>query len=273
MYLLFDIGGSKMRVASSLDGRKFNPPQIAETQKDFKKGIADLKSLISSVSKGRKIKAVAGGIPGFFDKKKEKIKGSAPNISGWINKPLVQEIKKITKSPVYLENDADLVGLGEAIYGAGRGYSSVAYFTASTGVGGGLIVNGKIDPSITRSEPGHQIIDMKNILTLEDLVAGRSIEKKYHKKPYEILDKKFWDNLAEILAVGVQNTIVHWSPDVVVIGGSMMKKIGIKIPRVQYYLQRSMKISRNDLPFPKIRKATLGDFGGLYGALVRVKQK
>lgn len=273
MYILFDIGGSKMRVAASHDGKKFNPPQIVKTQKDFKKGIADFKSLILNASKGRKIKAVAGGIPGFFDTKKEKIMGSAPNISGWINKPFAQEIKKVTKSPVYLENDADLVGLGEAIYGAGRGYSNVAYFTVSTGVGGGLIINGKIDASISRTEPGEQIIDFKNKITLENLVAGRSIEKKYHKKPYEILDKKFWDHLAEILAVGVQNTIVHWSPDVVVIGGSMMKKIGIKIPRVQYYLKQSMKISHNDLPFPKIKKATLGDFGGLYGALVRVKQK
>ena len=260
-----------MRVAVSPDGKKFNPPQIIKTP--AQNGMKVFLSLIKSVAHGKKIKAVAGGLPGYFDKEQTKILGSAPNIKSWIKKPLAQEIKKIAKSPVYLENDADLVGLGEAVYGAGRGYSNVAYFTISTGVGGGKIINGKIDPGISRTEPGKQILDMKRNLTLENLISGRSIRKKYHKKPYEILDKKFWDAMAEILAVGVQNTIVHWSPDVVVIGGSMMKKIGIKIPRVEFYLKRVMKVSHVDLPFPKIKKAALGDFGGLYGAMVRVKQK
>lgn len=273
MYILFDIGGSKMRIAVSRTGKKLDQIKIFKTPKNFKEGISIFLKTVPLLTKGKKVKAVAGGMPGYLDLKRAKVLGSAPNIKNWINKPIAAEIKKITKSPVYLENDADLVGLGEAIYGAGRGYANVAYLTISTGVGGGKIINGKIDSSISRTEPGAQVIDFKNKTTLEDLIAGRSIEKKYHKKPYEILDKKFWDNLAEILAAGVQNTILHWSPDVVVIGGSMMKKIGISIPRVQYHLKLLKKVSENDLPLPKIKKATLGDFGGLYGALVRVKQK
>lgn len=273
MYILFDIGGSKIRIAASYTGRKIDAIEIFKTPKNFREGVEIFRRNIPLLAQGKKIKGVAGGAPGYFDKNKTKILGSAPNTKNWIKKPLIKEIQKITKSPVYLENDADLVGLGEAIYGAGRGYGIVAYLTVSTGVGGGRIANGKIDPATSRSEPGHQVLDMKNNLTLEDLVAGRSVEKRYHKKPYEILDKNFWDKLAKILAVGVQNTLVHWNPDVVVIGGSMMKKIGIKVPRVQYHLKKVMKISHNSLPFPKIKKAALGDFGGLYGALALLKQR
>lgn len=273
MYILFDIGGSKIRIAASYQGKKIDVIEVLKTPKNFKEGISIFKKTIPDLAKGKKIHAVAGGVPGFFDRKKEKIIGCAPNISGWVNKPLAKEIKKITKSPVYLENDADLVGLGEAFYGAGRGHLNIAYFTVSTGVGGGLITNGKISPSIKITEPGKQIIDLKNNLTLENLVSGRAIEKKYRKKPYEILDKKFWGHLAEILAVGVQNTIAHWSPDLVIIGGSMMKKIGIKVPQVEFHLKNILKKTKTDLLIPKIKKATLGDLGGLYGALIRVKQK
>ncbi|MBI3589740.1 MAG: ROK family protein [Candidatus Liptonbacteria bacterium] len=271
MYILFDIGGSKMRVASSSDGRKFNRPQIAKTPKNFREGMRVFKELVELASSGKKIKATAGGIPGYFDKDKTKILGCAPNIKHWVKKPLKSEIQKITKSRVFLENDSDLVGLGEAIYGAGKGYPIVAYLTVSTGVGGGRIINGKIDSGRLGTEPGNQYIDFKNKKDLEDLIAGRSVTKKYHKKPYQILDARFWDKMAEILAYGVNNTIVHWSPDVVVIGGSMMKKIGIKIPRVEIHLKKIMRAFPDNLP--KIKKATLGDFGGLYGALARIKQR
>jgi len=271
MYILFDIGGSKMRVAASSDLKKFSEPLIVKTHKNFKEGMRAFATLVKSASHGKKIKATAGGLPGYFDKGKNKILGCAPNLNGWIKKPIRKEIQKITKSPVYLENDSDLVGLGEAVSGGGRGYRIVAYLTVSTGVGGGRIISGKIDTGRFGSEPGNQYIDYKNKKDLEDLIGGRSVEKKYHKKPYEILDKKFWDKMAEILAYGVSNTIVHWSPDVVVIGGSMMKKIGIKIPRVEFYLKKIMRAFPNDIP--RIKKATLGDFGGLYGAMARIRQK
>ena len=271
MYILFDIGGSKMRVASSSDLKKFSEPLIVKTPKNFKEGMRAFATLVKSVSRGKKIKVVAGGIPGYFDAEKTKIKGCAPNLKSLIKKPLKKEIQKITKSPVYLENDSDLVGLGEAVSGAGRGYEIVAYLTVSTGVGGGRIINGKIDTYANGFEPGNQYIDYKNKKDLQDLIGGRSVEKKYHKKPYEILDKKFWDKMAEILAYGVNNTIIHWSPDVVVVGGSMMKKIGIKIPHVEFHLKKIMRAFPNDLP--KIKKATLGDFGGLYGAIARIRQE
>ncbi len=164
-----------------------------------------------------------------------------------------------------------MVGLGEANYGAGRGKDIVVYMTISTGVGGVRIVKGNVDESAMGFEPGHQIIDPDNTLCptcdgndLEAYVSGTSIEKRFGKKPYEIQDDAVWDELAKFLAYGLHNTIMHWSPDIIVLGGSMMKEVGIPLPAVRTHLSGIMKIFPT---LPQIEKAELADFGGLYGAL------
>ena len=178
-------------------------------------------------------------------------------------------MRKIFHAPVFLENDAALAGLGEAVFGAGKGKKIVAYLTISTGVGGCRIVDGKIDENSQGFEPGHQIIfSDKNIITLENLVSGTAIEKKYGKKPYEIFDVKIWNNVANNLAYGLHNVAVLWSPDIIILGGSMMKKIGIPVERVKFHLSKILNI------FPKpplIKKSKLGDLAGLYGALAHLK--
>lgn len=303
MHLLFDIGGTKTRVALSTDLKKIGVLEIIPTPKNFKDGIAVLERAVLKIASGKKInpptfprgiklrgkdfdythsflpqsggvfgkgeriKAICGGVAGPLDKNKTKLI-NAPNLQGWINKPLKKELEKIFGATVYLNNDADLAGLGEAVFGAGKNKNIVVYMTISTGVGGTRIVNGKIDKSAMGFEPGHQIIPCCNengkIMSLENCVSGAAFRKRYQKEPYEILDNAVWDKTAESLAYGLNNTIVHWSPDVIVLGGSMMKKIGISVPRAAFYLKNINKI------FPKpplIKKAVLKDLGGLYGAM------
>lgn len=270
MYLLFDIGGTKMRIAFSSDGKGFGEPMIISTPQDFRKGILLFKEAASELSGGRKIKAVAGGIAGPLDREKTMLVNS-PHVSGWIKKPLKKELEKAIKAPVYIENDSAMVGLGEAVYGKGKGRRVVVYMTISTGVGGSRIINGRIDESAMGFEPGHQIIDPSGALCpecksvpgyLERYISGSAIERRYREKAYKISDPAVWEEVAQFLAYGLNNTIVHWSPDVVILGGSVAKKIPLS--RVRFHLRRIMKIFPK---IPPIEKAVLGDFGGLYGAL------
>jgi len=210
---------------------------------------------------------------------------TVPNLQGWNYKPLKKELEKGTGAPLFIENDTAIVGLGEATAGAGKGCSIVVYITISTGVGGARIVDGKIDKSAFGFEIGHQIIDAgggfekesergalgarKGYMDLEKHISGKAVEKRFGKKPYEILDPEIWDEEARLLAFGLNNTIVHWSPDIVVLGGSMMKEIGIPIERVRHHLKEIMAIFPE---LPKIGKAALGDIGGLHGALVFLRQ-
>lgn len=276
MYILFDIGGTKMRVVSA-DRKKFlTEPVIVNTPKDFGEGIETLKNIINNLSGGAPIEAIVGGIAGPLDPERTKLIKS-PNLSGWVDHNIKEALAGAFNVPVSIENDAALVGLGEANYGAGRGNPIVVYLTISTGVGGVRIVNGTIDENALGFEPGHQIIDPDNTLCptcegndLEAYVSGTAIEKRLGKKPYEIHDDAVWDELAKYLAYGLANTTVHWSPDVIVLGGSMMKEVGIPVPAVKKYLTEILKIFPK---IPEIKKAELADFGGLYGALSYARLK
>jgi len=257
-----------MRLAVSENGNGLDRVLILPTPRKFNDGMALFKKTAKELVNGKKIKAVLGGIAGPLDENKTMIL-NAPNLRGWSKKPLVKELQKIFKAPVFLENDAALAGLGEAVFGAGKGKKIVAYLTISTGVGGCRIVDGKIDENSQGFEPGHQIMSLENkMITLENLASGTAIEKRYGKKPYEIFDAKVWDNVAKDLAYGLHNVAVLWSPDIIILGGSMMKKIGIPVERVKLNLSKILKI------FPKpplIKKSKLGDLAGLYGALARIK--
>lgn len=158
MYLLFDIGGTNIRLAISKDGKTFGNPKIFSTPKSFNDGMRFIKKEALEISGGKKIKAVAGGIAGHLDKNKTKLAGS-PNLPAWVGKPLKRALEDSFGAPVVLENDASVVGLGEAVFGAGKGKSIVAYITVSTGIGGARIVDGRIDKSSSGFEPWHQIIN------------------------------------------------------------------------------------------------------------------
>jgi len=277
MFLLFDIGGTKMRLAVSKDGKSFDEPKIVDTPQDFNAGMSLFQKISMELSGGGKIKAVAGGIAGPLDRGKTKLINS-PNLPRWVDKPLKETLQKTLKTPVHLENDAAIVGLGEAVNGAGKGEEIVAYITVSTGIGGARIVDGRIDRNIFGFEPGHQIIDPTGTLCpicgsaghLEGHLSGVALEARYHKKPYEITDNQVWEEEAKWLAYGLNNTAVYWSPSVIVLGGSMITKSpGISIERVSYHLKKTLTIFPER---PRLAKAELGDIGGLYGALEILKQ-
>jgi len=271
MYLLFDIGGTKTRVAFSPDGENFEDPEIFSTTENFEDGIAEIKEAAEKVSKGRDVKAACGGIAGSLNKNKTKTL-VLPNIKTWEKKLLAEELKKALGIPVFLENDSALVGLGEAVYGAGKGKEIVAYITVSTGVGGVRIVNGKIDANRWGFEPGHQIINFSKedgVKSISKYISGKWIEKRYGKKPKDIEDEKIWSEISEVLAYGVHNVIVFWSPDVVILGGSIMNAPGILLKKVESSLKENMKIFPE---YSEIKKAALGDFGGLWGALAYIKE-
>lgn len=275
MYILFDIGGTKMRVVAADRDKFIGEPVVVSTPKDFNEGLDTLKRIIDNLAEkfapeDRAITAIVGGIAGPIDKDQTMLVKS-PNLSGWVGHDIKNALHNTYRVPVNLENDAAMVGLGETHFGPGRGKAIVVYLTISTGVGGARFVDGKIDRSAMGFEPGHQIIDPDNSLCptcegndLEAYVSGTSIEKRFRVKPYEIHDPAVWDELAKYLAYGINNTIVYWSPDIVIVGGSMMREVGIPLDAVRKYLAEILKIYPN---IPPIEKAELGDFGGLYGAL------
>lgn len=276
-YALFDIGGTKTRVAISQDLKSFSEKLKFDTPKSFDEGIAAIHEAIASLTSDP-IEALGGGIRGPLNGAKTGIIREDV-LTDWVEQPLAEALGKPYQAPVFLENDTATVGLGEAHFGAGKEGKIVVYHTVSTGVGGVKIENGRLDQASIGFEPGHQILDIDNsvfadgtVHTLENLVSGAALEKRRGVKPYEIpQDDPVWPELARYLAMGLRNTIVYWSPDTIVLGGSMI----IGDPRIMLAdIQReTAKIVEGLVPCPKIVDATLSDEGGLYGAMVLIEQR
>lgn len=269
MYIVFDVGGTKTRIARSDDGKTFTDPLYFDTPQHGDEGIKLMIEHIEQLSDGEQIKSIAGGIAGVFnDDHSELIQ--APHLPGWQFRPLKTPLEKAFECPVHFENDTNIVGLGEATAGAGRNYPIVVYITISTGVGGSRIVNGHLDVARVGFEPGHQILNHNTGETFEQLVSGSANATRYQTKITEIPEEA-WKVIAKQTAAGIYNTVLHWSPDVVVLGGSMITKpIGISMKDILFELDQLPKIFPT---FPDIKKATLGDFGGLYGGLAYLANK
>ncbi|OGY82649.1 MAG: hypothetical protein A3F54_00260 [Candidatus Kerfeldbacteria bacterium RIFCSPHIGHO2_12_FULL_48_17] len=275
MYILYDIGGTNMRLAALKDLQTFGEAVHIKTPQNFDEAMKQFSQTALKLADGEKIFGVAGGVPGALNHDKNSLYHS-PNLTGWDGKPFQKVLSHaLGGAKIFMENDTDMIGLGEAAFGAGKGRNIVVYMTVSTGVGGSRIVNGKIDPAFWGQEPGQQIIDPSDRLydpgTLENYVSGGGVERIYGKPAYEITDAAVWDELAKWLAYGLHNSIVHWSPEIIILGGSMMtKQPGISLDAVRGHLRKIMKI------FPELPELTLvglGDEGGFYGSMQYLQVK
>jgi predicted NBD/HSP70 family sugar kinase len=278
MYILFDIGGTKTRVAASDDLRSYGDPIKFDTPLMFQEGMEAVMKAIDTLSGGKRIDAIAGGIRGPLNHEKTSIV-SEKKLLDWVGRSIVGALNARYHAPVYLENDTAIVGLGEAVRGAGKGYDIVAYHTVSTGVGGARFVHGALDTVSVGFEPGHQELDIDRSLlghnvahTLENLVSGTALEKRRGVKPYEVpQDDAVWDELAHYLAHGIKNTIVYWSPDVIVLGGSMI----VGDPRIfrDDIVRHTEEVLDGLVQCPPIVDAILKDEGGLHGAMVLIESQ
>jgi len=267
--LVFDIGATKTRIGVSRDGRTVSSWKIISTDKNYQPGVTSVIEAGRILLNGKKPNKIVGGFAGPLDQKKRRpIDSQLPK---WIGCPLAADLERGFGTPVRLENDAALNGLGEATVGAGKKFGIVGFLTISTGVNGVRIVDGTIDRTTYGFELRHILLadTNKKLITLDQAISGRAIEKKYGQQPHDILDQKVWSAVEQGLAQALTNIALLWSPEVMVIGGAMLKRPGIRLPEVQKYMRR---LWPKVLPMPKVVRGTLGDLSGLYGALALARQ-
>jgi predicted NBD/HSP70 family sugar kinase len=265
MYILIDIGGTKTRVAITEHREAFHEPVVFPTPQDFEEWIVQLKEAASSLSQGRKIHGVVSGVPGTLTETGTII--MTPNLPDWKEKPIKERLEKLFDCPAILQNDTALVGLGEAVFGAGKDHPIVAYITISTGVNGVRIVDGNIDRNTYGFEIGHTIIDIEGHRDVESLIGGGALEKRFGKPSHEVHDVALWEKINHYAGIFGANTTMYWSPSIIVYGGPVMNDLHIEIieKEAKQFLKRYPKA-------PIFIRGTLKDFGGLYGALALSKK-
>lgn len=265
--LIFDVGGTRSRIALVENGvmgeiRHFDTDESAA-------GFARMLQEMEEVVGDRTLHAVAGGLAGQFEGKEGRLI-LARNIPNWIGNKVIERMERLFRCPVYIENDVIMGGLGEAHYGAGVKDGVMAYFTVSTGVNGVRIVDGDVDRTIARYELGYQVIAGVDgrPQSLEWLTGGHDFEQRRGRKPREVRDSSVWAVEARNLALGMYNTILFWSPDVIVFNGSMMRDIDLKL------VQRELDELGLVMPkWPRLEYSKLGDKAGLHGSLVILAQR
>jgi glucokinase len=270
MHIIADVGGTKMRLARVSIGEPFGEPVIIQTPPSYQQALSAFVEIARRLAGSERIETIAVGVPFSFSRKDPTLAKST-NLPDWSGKRFDTDLASALHAQVRMENDVALVGLGEAMHGAGRGASIVMYMTVSTGVNGVRIVDKRIDPSAQGFETGDQFISIDPPRRLAEMISGHSIQERFGMNPRELgKDHVVWSELANILAFGLCNGISHWSPDRVVLGGSMFNDIGIPIDEAR---QRVTALLNNFMLTPEIVHASLGDLGGLWGALALLDQE
>ena len=180
MKLGIEIGGSKLQLALGVQ-----EGDICERRKlvvDPARGAAGIRQQIEQalpeLLRGRPILKTGVGFGGPVDWKTGKICRSH-QIEGWSEFDLGGWLRQLTGAPVLVDNDANVAALGEAVCGAGVGFNPVFYVTLGSGVGGGLVVDGKIYHGAKpgESEIGHVRLDWKGT-TVEARFSGWAVDAK-----------------------------------------------------------------------------------------------
>ncbi len=197
------------------------------------------------------------------------------HVEGWVQYPLVANLRALVGSPVVMDNDANVGALGEARYGAGRGFDPLFYMTLSTGIGGGIVTNGQIyrGADSYAGEIGHMNIvpDGPACLCgsngcLERMCCGLWLERDYGKSAHELLlDEQFVRPYVVHLARGLKAALMLLNPARIVIGGGISKTGDHLFVPLREELNRQMtawsRARRDVVP------AHLQDDSVLYGCL------
>lgn len=269
MYIGIDIGGTLTRVAR---GEKDKIQERVEfSTKGFEATIDLICDIVKKISTD-KTKGIGVSIAGPYDFNK-KILLNPPNLpdqESWQNKNLSKIIGERTEIETTASHDASVAALAEYKYGAGQGKNPLLYYTVSTGIGSGLIVNGSVFHGITNPEGGHQILNIKGTPhpgapagDLESLSSGSALKRLYNEKPVESEGTPEWYEALHWLSIGITNSILHFSPEVVVIGGGMTKHEQIFFEPLEKYLRTTL----TEVPFVPVLPAKLDQDVGLIGAI------
>lgn len=260
MLIAVDTGGTKTLVASfESDGQIHNKIkfQTPRQESEYVKMVVETIKLLSLNST---IDAVSIAIPGVI---RDDIIVWCQNL-GWENFDLISTIKNhFPDTPVMMENDANLGGLGETRLLEDDPQSSL-YVTVSTGIGTGLITNGQINQGMRHSEGGHSLVEFQDVVrTWESFASGQAIFKTFGKFGKDIHDKETWDEIADRISRGFLALVPMIQPDVIIIGGSM----GSHFPKYSDRLTEllSEKLPKKIVKFPRLIKAVHPEEAVIFG--------
>lgn len=266
MYLGIDVGGTKTLVAALDSHGVIKQKAKFPTPTDYTEFLRQLKDTITDFGP-QKFTAAAAGIPTNNYDRKRGIAISFGNLP-WVVAPVQKDLQKICDCPVYVENDAKLAGLSEAMLL--KQYSKVLYITISTGIGVALIVDGVLDKNI--GDPGGSQLMLEHhgkMQKWESFASGKAIVKRFGKRAEAIHDDKTWHTIAHDITRGLRELLALMQPDVVVFGGS----VGLYFERYGKFIEEELRQYETPaLPIPELIQAQRPEEAVVFGCYDFIKQ-
>ncbi|MBE9223430.1 ROK family protein [Cyanobacterium stanieri LEGE 03274] len=278
-----DLGGTAIKFGRFLlDGTCLESFSIPTPQPATPEDVISAIALtVNKINPEKNTIALGIGVPGATDAG-GRIAKVAINLSGWHDVPLAQELEAKTGLKTTICNDANCAGLGEAWLGAGKNYQNLILLTIGTGVGGAIILNGKLFVGhngaagelglVTFNPHGHPC-NSGNKGSFEQHASATAIYRDTGKKPSEWgeLAKKndpqalqFWQDYGKTLGTGLATYIYIFSPEAILIGGGVSASAEYFLPSAwQEVEKRVLPSSREGL---KLMVAQLGNDAGMVGA-------
>lgn len=231
-YLGIDIGGTKIKAAVFRGVNKQKPRLIiVDTPQSRKKFLQVLSGLVLRAVQENNLAGIGVGVPGGVDPRKGVLIRAAnlPFLDGWNVKKFFGKYVRQIK----VDNDSRCMVRAEAAWGVAKGYKNIVGLAIGTGIGGGIIIDGKIyyGSRNIAGEFGHAILHAPHsgfpVKSFEDLAGKKAFER--------------YGDRSEIVGMGVVNLIRSFDPDVVVLGGGRVTSGAIKLDTVRRFVRGYIK--------------------------------
>lgn len=284
--LAIDVGATKVAVGLvASDGELLARVDISSKVATLDELNDSLATAIAQVCHRDGVRILGAGIgsAGPIDKDKGTI--NPVNIAHWVDFSLVDFVKKVSGiKEVRIIGDASALAYAEFRLGAGRGATNLMGIVVSTGIGGGVVLNGQFHVGRTGNAGyiGHAVVVQNGNLCacgqrgcVEAYASGTNMAKDYGVENFEVVadaaragDAKAVAAIekgAAVLALGLLNSVALMDLDTIVVGGGVMNADDVYWPILVKHFEKEMK----NLNFPgkvELKKATLGKDSGLVGA-------
>ena len=266
MNLAIDIGGTKTLLAvfddqgTVLEERRFPTPH------DYSAFLTQVKTEAAALEH-QDYETCVAAVPGLLDRTLG-IARAFGNLS-WVDVPIRDDLAKAIGKSVRIENDAKLAALSEAICLKDE-FARALYITISTGIGIGLVIDGRLDEGMINSEGGQILVEHQgSLVTWEDVASGRAIVERFGKRASDIDDPAVWQTISHDIAIGLINLIATIQPEVFILGGG----VGTHFKKFEASLLRELqKYETPMVPLPVLRQAQRAEKAVIYGCIELLKQ-
>lgn len=253
-----DIGGTKVRMGMINEHGQILYEEQIPTQIPLYPYLEE--NILRVLAAQPEVSAIGVGTHGFVDPKQGKVIYAAETLPGWTNTPVKEWLEKATGKRVEVENDANAVALAEAKFGAAKGLDRVVVLTLGTGLGGGVLWDGKLlsgGPHGGAAELGHMILYPNGVKCAcgrlgcsEMYVSGTALRRRIREAGLAITPPELFENartdpkakqvveeFTEDLALVISSLQAAFDMDMVIIGGGVSEAADLWMGSLQQHLE------------------------------------